>query len=129
MSLDLLDDDRAVRNIDAYEATLREELHWIVQLPSVTYDLLGSLIEAQAGSDLRSKCLDAAHVACAYEYQNFFTEVRSLPWTFAIGNIDDNVEDLAQSGQLTDEVAVKLWEFCQLQCNKKELVEAISMFS
>ena len=73
LSLDLMEDDRAVRNIDAYEATLREELHWIAQLPSATNDLLGSLIEAQPGSDLRPECLDAAHVACAYVQQNFFT--------------------------------------------------------
>ena len=127
-SLDLLEDDRAVRNIDAYEATLREELHWIAQLPSATYDLLASLIEVQVGSDLRSDCLDSAHVACAYVDQNFFAEVRCLPWTLAMGNIEENVEVLAQSGRPADEVAGKIWELCRLQCNRKELVEAISMF-
>ena len=128
LALDLLEDDRAVRQICVYEATVQDELNWIARLPTGVWDVLGQLTEAAAGSsNLRSDCLDAAFAASAYVHQNFFSQVRCLPWTLAMGNVEDNVEVLARGGQPTEEVAGKIWELCRLQCNKAELVEAITM--
>ena len=84
--------------------------------------------DAGAGSVLRSDALDAAYATSAYVHQHFFSQVRSHPWTFAMGNIEENVEALAQGARPTEEVAGKIWELCRLQCNRQELVDAISMF-
>ena len=44
-----------------------------------------------------------------------------------MGSIDENLDALAQGARTNEEVARKIWELCRLQCNKPELVDAISM--
>ena len=48
LSVALLEDDRAVMNIDSYEAQLREELEWVYSVDLQVFQLLGTLVGPDA---------------------------------------------------------------------------------
>ena len=48
LSVALLEDDRAVMNIDSYEAQLREELEWVYSVDLQVFQLLGTIVGPDA---------------------------------------------------------------------------------
>ena len=130
LSVALLEDDRAVMNIDSYEAQLREELEWVYSVDLQVFQLLGTLVGPDAhATALRTDCIDASHVSCAYIYEHFLKEVRTLPWRLAIGDIDANLDALAADGAgVEDSVSKKIRQLLLMKHNRLELKEAVGMF-
>ena len=93
------------------------------------WHLLGSVIDPGSFCiALRSDCLDAAHISCAYIYQKFLVKVRALPWSLAVGNLAANLNVFAASDQtLDDPVAKKIKQVLHLKSNRVELEEAVCM--
>ena len=130
LSLALLEDDRAVRNVEAYEACLHEEMDWMQNLTLPVWELL-ELVACTSDSScraIRSDCLDCAHTSCSYTFKNFLQQVRSLPWSLAIGDVAVNLDTFAAStAPVEDPVAKKIKTLLGLKFNRPQLVEAVSM--
>ena len=129
LSLALLEDDRAVMHIDAYEAHLRDEVTWIEDISEPVWEMLASVVKPGSFCRaVRSECLDAAHASCAYIYMHFLKEVRSMPWSLAVGDVSANLDVLEASDQtLRDPVAKKIKQLLQMKSNRVELVEGVGM--
>ena len=84
--MSLLDDDRAVRQLDTYEEVCVEELRWIEDALEELFEL--SAISAGRPSTARSigsACTSAAHTSVAGVEKRSVSQVRSLPWSLARG--------------------------------------------
>ena len=129
VSIALLEDDRAVAQIDKYEGSMREEVLYLTGLPMAVYELLASHIDAgSSATELRSQILDS-ELACSYTYQHFLSEVRSLPFSLGIGDIQANLAALAAQDQPpADDTACKIWKLMRLHSNLIELTEAVALF-
>ena len=129
LSLAMLEDDRAVRNIENYESILADEVHWLQQLSLPVWRLLS--LASDSGSDcraIRSECLDCAHTSVSYTYKNFLSQVRSLPWRLAIGDVSANLDAFAGSSEpIEDAVAKKIKTLLTMKFNRPELEEAVKM--
>ena len=130
LSLAMLEDDRAVRNIVSYEACLKGELEWMEQLGEPVWLLLEhACASGSSCTAIRSDCLDCAHTSLAYSYKNFLDKVRSMPWCIAIGDVDANLEAFAASTEPVDDpVAKKIKTLLGMNFSRPQLVEAVSMF-
>ena len=129
LSLAVFEDDRAVRNIEAYEGHLQEEIDWLQNLNEPVWHLLE--LACDSGSScraIRSDCLDCAHSSCSYVFKNFLQQVRSLPWCLAIGDVASNLDSFAASTEpVEDPVAKKIKALLGMKFNRPELEEAVSM--
>ena len=129
LSLAMLEDDRAVRNIGSYEGILTEEVDWLQQLSMPVWQLLS--LASDSGSScraIRSECLDCAHTSVSYTYKNFLSQVRSLPWSRAIGDISANLDAFEGSSEpIEDAVAKKIKTLLSMKFSRPELKEAVSM--
>ena len=129
LSLAVLEDDRAVRNIGAYEACLQDEMDWMQNLGEpVWHWFLRASDSGSSCSALRSDCLDCAHTSCAHTYKTFLYQVRSLLWCLAIGDVASNLDAFAASSELVqDPVAETIKQLLTMKFNRAELEEAVSM--
>ena len=129
LSLAMLEDDRAVRNIDNLEGILTEEMNWLQQLSLPVWQLLS--LASDSGSScraIRSECLDCAHTSVSYTYKNFLSQVRSLPWSLAIGDVSANLDAFAGSSEpVEDAVAKKIKTLLSMKFSRTELEEAVLM--
>ena len=97
----VLEDDRAVRNICTYEGILQDEIDWMHNLSEPVWRLFElASFSGSSCSAIRTDCLDCAHTSCAYTYTRFLDEVRSLPWSLAIGDVASNLDYLQQAQRL-----------------------------
>ena len=131
LSLMMLEDDRAVRLVEAYEACLNEEMDWMANITEPVWQML-ELVACSSGSTcraIRSACLHCAHTSCSYIHHNFLDHVRSLPWSLAIGDIEANLESLAtSSAPLDGPVAKKIHALLTMNFSRPQLVKAVAMF-
>ena len=130
LSLMMLEDDRAVRLVEAYEACLNEEMDWMANITEPVWQML-ELVACSSGSTcraIRSACLHCAHTSCSYIHHNFLDHVRSLPWSLAIGDIEANLESLAtSSAPLDDPVTKNIHALLKMNFSRPQLVEAVAM--
>ena len=129
LALTVLEDDRAVRNIQDYEDTLQDEMEWLQTIGELVWDLLALASDSgSSGRSIRADCLDCAHTSCGYTTTHFFEQVRTLPWSLAIGDISSNLDRFALSTEAVhDPVARKIKQLLDMQYNRAELEEAVSM--
>ena len=130
LSLMMLEDDRAVRNVEAYEACLDEEMEWMANITEPVWQMLelAACNSDSSSRTIRSACLNCAHTSCSYTHHNFLKHVRSLPWSLAIGDVEANLESFSHSTEpVEDSVAKKIKALLGMQFNRPQLVEAVTM--
>ena len=70
---ELLEDDRALIRLSAYETSFHEEVAWIATAPLRVYTMLAVVAQAPGwAQELRSICLECADVQSAYIEKHFF---------------------------------------------------------
>ena len=93
---ELLEDDRALIRLSAYETSFHEEVAWIATAPLSVYTMLAVVAQAPGwAQELRSLCLECADVQMAYIEKHFLSIVRSRPFSLALGCIHRNLDELA----------------------------------
>jgi hypothetical protein len=111
--LELLEDDRCVRNIAKLEEALADELLWVANIGSFTWVRLAKVVCDAHCSDnaLRASTVHATYVEAAFVDNKLFKVVRGLPWKLALGDIGRNLDELAGSHEeITDSCAHQIRE-------------------
>ena len=88
LGLAVLEDDRAVRQIESYESILADEMVWMTNLGEPVWRLLElASFPGASAATIKTDCMDCAHTAIAYTYRTLLGKVRTLPWSLAIGDV------------------------------------------
>ena len=125
---ELLEDDRALIRLSAYETSFHEEVAWIATAPLSVYTMLAVVAQAPGwAQELRSLCLECADVQMAYIEKHFLSIVRSRPFSLALGCIHRNLDELAATDQVPlEEITAQIWQLMRLEANRVELADAIT---
>ena len=99
-------------------------MQWMSEIPSTVWATLSTLTSLGAG-ELRSKCLRAAHTACAFMDFRAFSEVERLPWTLCRGDISESLETLRDGERTEEEVSGKVWDLMRVGYNMNQLTRMI----
>ncbi len=126
--VDLLEDDRVARRIEALEETLADELAWVASLSESFWKRLAS-VEGKAcfHRTLRSDCVVAASIGAAYIKRGLFNVARSYPWSLAIGNIEANLSRLMQEENVQEPTALKVQALAAQGFNRAALVDGLML--
>lgn len=92
VGLELLDDDRFLRRGRELFQVMEDELKYLHGLPPSVWSRIAPLISAQTEpTELRDICLLAAHIGCAYLWDDSFEQLNRSPLNITQGDIAANV--------------------------------------
>ena len=122
----VMTDNRLAMQVTKIKEAVRAKMQWMSEIPSTVWATLSTLTSLGAG-ELRSKCLRAAHTACAFMDFRAFSEVERLPWTLCRGDISENLETLRDGERPEEEVSGKVWDLMRVGYNKNQLTRMIQL--
>ena len=125
--VELLEDDRLARHVAAIERGLQEECQWIADVSGFTWNRLSGLLSGLPAKALRSACCLAASISAAYFTRKCLQVVQSFPWKLCVGNIADNLEQLASQIQCpsADATTQQIHHLLRIGYSRRALVEGI----
>ena len=81
----------------------------------------------KAGSFVKDMCLKAAHVSYHFLWRRVLCPAQMLPWSLCRGNVQENLEELAQGGCPEEPVSKQLWMLLGMKHNMSELVQVVRL--
>jgi hypothetical protein len=95
--LEVLEDDRIAMRPKVYKDIVVEEIRYIDSIADFTWGRLARLVSpTTTGTEIRTKVLQGAWVALGFLDQRVFRVVRDYPWKLVVGDIQNNLEELAE---------------------------------
>ena len=128
--VELLEDDRLSRHVAAIERGLQEECQWIANVTWFTWSRLSGLLSGLSAKALRSDCCLAASISAAYFTRKCLQVARCFPWRLCVGNIADNLDQLASQSQCpsADATTQKIHQLLRIGYSRRALSEGVSLF-
>ena len=107
----ILKDDRLLIVMDDVYKAIDDGIAELISLPAEAWHILAvGCGDADAGQ-LRSQCLEFAHIANACFWYRCLRRAHSFPWSLCIGNIAENLKKLAaMETPPEDSTAAKIWQ-------------------
>lgn len=129
LQLELMQDDRVVRNLDKLEDICRTECDWLASLPMYVWNRLAAIIgSSYTGASVRSQTLTSAHGICAYVKKQIFDVAHSLPWSLCQGNVHNNIIALRDAdGVESEHVAAQIQALARLGYSIRLLEQTIML--
>ena len=124
--LELLKDDRVVRQLPVLKAIVVGELEWLASLGPFVWEQLATLQTGSSAQGLRTDCLFAANVAGSFIERRIFSAAKQEPWNLAAGDIRNNLAALSAI-EPQDTVSKKIKQLIAMGFNEAKLVDGISL--
>ena len=114
--IQLLQDERLLRQLSELEAAQIEEFQWLCNLPYTVFERLALIPpNSPTALSLRSSSIWAACIAGAYLKKKSFAAVQQYPWKLASGNVLQNICELQEvDAAELDPVSVKIQQLFRL---------------
>ena len=123
--LELLEDSRLAKRVDAVKAVVEEEVVWLQRVPTWTWDRLAALVEGVNGQTLRSRSLVVSQAILAFLKYRIWDEVESMPWLLCRGDIAQNIADLRDGPDASDHTTIKIQKLARLGWRMSVLVDGV----
>lgn len=124
----VLEDDRLVQKFEEVRSEMLTELEWLVGIGDKTWALFAGLIPNCSVSRLRTDILLAASTAAAYVAVGPFRALQKLPWSLAVGDVEENLKQLANEKDApADRVGGKFYHPARLGTHRRDLIIAVSL--
>ena len=123
-SIAVAEDDRICRRLDELEDIVIGELDWVYTIDRFVYQRLAFIVKGLLWeSELKDACLQASQSAVAFLSYRVFSVAHSLPWSLTLGDIGQNLTDLAgaEGPQITDPVSKKICRLLELGPKLKQV--------
>ena len=79
----VLQDDRLLRDVAKYKATLEQGLCWLEDMSDQVWKSLAQTAKVpEDWPNLKDQCLTAAHVSCGFVHHRVFDEMNKEPWSW-----------------------------------------------
>ena len=127
---EVLVDDRILKHASRLQGTMFDEVGWVEDIGSFTWDRLGAA-SGYLGEvwELRQLVIHGSHVAAAFIDDKIFSQLKEYPWSLAVGDIPENLDALAASTEpIRDSCTHKIRLLLQMGFNRSQLVAAVSLF-
>ena len=125
----LMDDPRVCKVYDGLWQTMGEDMLWVVQLPLPVWRVLASVAGLSA-EDLRSTCINSAHVAMHFFWRRVLRPASKRPWSLARGDVRENLEALAlENDPPIDPVSWQLWILMRANFSVVQLVKTLKLIA
>lgn len=122
----LLEDDRVAGRVAHFEGLLKHEFGCLANLSTTFWTRVASLSTATA-SELRSDALRVATIAAGYIDHKLLRVARAWPWRIADGDIDANLTELSNQGEVMEPTTVKIQQLVGMGFNRAALTSAIEL--
>jgi hypothetical protein len=91
---DIQEDDRLVRNLDAVEQNIREELDYIHNIPLSIFETVAEVVDSNDPEELQHDTISGCTAAVCYMNRNALAAARAPPYDLCHGKIPENVQAL-----------------------------------
>ena len=125
---ELLEDDRMAKRVSIVEEAIHTEVEWASALDDSVWHRLGRVIGIGAQS-LRTDCLSAAGTMRAFMEMRFLFQARQLPWSLALGNISENLDNLLRTKEVVDPTSQKIVQLLSMGFPRPAIEEAVSLLA
>ena len=100
---ELMVDDRCVRRFETLTQTLEDEMVWMASISNYAWTELATMVGSNCcATQLRTTCLNSAHVAASFAKNKLFNNIHCYPWKLAIGSISENLQGFRSSDEDLD---------------------------
>jgi hypothetical protein len=90
---ELFDDDRVLRRLDIFKASITDEIEYLMTLPKYIWQRLASLTEGSCtATTLESETINAAIVGASYIHREVLDQIECEPMSLTQGNIELKLE-------------------------------------
>lgn len=127
--LALLEDDRVIRRLQELKDLVTDEVEWLINLSEVVWQDLAGLLTDVSAQQLRSLCMLSALTVQAFIQWKVFQVAESLPWSLAVGDIEENLRVLRASKDDLDSTSSKIRALLQGGYPEQRIVAAIRLMS
>ena len=103
-----------------------KELRWVVDISARTFALLGQVC-GTSGDVIADACISSAHLAFHFIWRRVLAPAGQLPWSLVAGNIQENLEELADGEEPEEPVGKQLWKLMHRGHNLQELIAAVDV--
>lgn len=91
----LMADNRAAKQVDDMEFTIKEEMDWLTSLPASYWSSLAALVPTSTPIALQSQTLRSARKSVSFFEARVLKELKGRPWCLGRGDILQNLSVLA----------------------------------
>eukprot|EP00969_Alexandrium_andersonii_P121553 5373634-Alexandrium_andersonii.AAC.1 len=123
---ELAGDARVGLRLEELKQVVLEEVLYLATLDETVWALAGQACQL-AARELRSRVLSGAHTAVGFMTQQLFAPASEYPWCLGAGNVEGNLDELAQGPEPQEAVASKIWRLLQLGYSKAMLVAGVRL--
>lgn len=110
----LMDDDRVCGQVEELKSLMLDELMYIGRLPPSVFERMAGCIDDSDPGLLRKGALQAAAAAAALFWRQVLREAEQLPWSLAVGDIEQNLRELkSQDAAPRELTAQKIWKLAK----------------
>ena len=116
-SISVSEDDRVCRRLGELEEVVQDELEYVFRIDKSVWQRLAFVAKGLLWEgELQDACLQASQVTVAFLAHRVFSVARSLPWSLTLGDIGQNLTELASEGgpPVTDPVSKKICRLLEL---------------
>ena len=124
----ILEDPRVARNYDDIFQLLCDDTMWLVRLPSHVWEAVASAMGMDAHG-LRASCMSRIHVAFHLFYRRVLLPAGRLPWRLARGDLERNLEELAEGDEPSEPVSSQMWRLLKSGFPKAQLVATLDLMA
>ena len=123
-------DDRLVRRAAELKQVMLDEVLWVQGIDSFVWDRLATVVGAkQTGVGLANAAIHASYVQVAFAKFRVFNVLEAYPWSLAVGDIEDNLDDLAATDSpISDPTTQKIRVLLQQGYNRKQVALGVALF-
>lgn len=127
--LELLEDDRILRNKQAIWQTLQGEVVYVVSISDYTWRRMANLVgEGCSAAALRSAALRVSCASVGYVYQELFMQLDEYPLRPTQGDIAQQLDELAALEKVPSEQATaKLKQLLNLGFPWQRIIDALTL--
>jgi hypothetical protein len=122
----LMTDDRLPLVVHEIENDLNEEVEFVSLIPENVWRLLGQVLQCPHRG-LQADCIKAVHTSVGFIRERF-RKAKRLPWTLAVGDLDDNLDKLQAGPAPSNITAQKIKQLDAVGFDRDRLKDAIALF-
>jgi hypothetical protein len=121
----ILKDDRLARVREHIEASIKQQVDYVFDLPDGVLDLVASA-SGMSLRELRHETTQAVCIQLGY-IDSKLREVRRSPWTLVGGDVPAKLQSLREGPRPGEEVAGKIWDLLAIGIPQREIMAGIEV--
>jgi hypothetical protein len=123
---EMMDNPRLPMRLAFLKQCVLEEQQWLDGLPSEVWGPIAEVVGC-AEPELRSDVISAGHISVAFLHTRVFSEAEKHPWSLACGDVESNLEDLANGPEPAERTAKKIWRLLHMGFNRHDVQEGLKL--